>query len=132
MLGVLALAGCSTVMDTVGEPFVQPGKYNFLRCQEIAQQITNFEARSKELHELTDKANSGSGGPAVNMFVYGPDLREVDASLRALRKASGEKRCDDDKAPGKEASKAAVPIAPAAATPAGAPASGTGNLGPLH
>jgi hypothetical protein len=125
MLCALALAGCSTVVDTVGETFIQPGKYNFLRCQEIAQQITGMEARSKELHELTDRANASAGGPAVNMLVYGPDLREVDASLRLLRKTSGEKRCDDDKAPGKETAK--IPIAPPA-TPAGA----TGNLGPLH
>src|ERR1700758_3945319 len=66
VLLAMVLAGCSTVMDSVGDPFVQPGKYDFLRYQEIAQQLAGQEARSKELHELMDKANTGFGGSAVN------------------------------------------------------------------
>lgn len=123
------LAGCSTVMDTVGDPFVQPGKFNFLRCQELAQQIASFEARSKELHELMDKADAGVGGSAVNMFVYGPDRREVDAALRLLHKTAAEKRCDDGKEPAKGT--AGAPAAPAAAA-AAVPAAAKGDLGPLH
>jgi hypothetical protein len=128
VLLVLVLAGCTTVMDTVGDPFVQPGKYDFLRCQEIAQQLAGMEARSKELHELMDKANAGFGGSAVSMFVYAPDLREVDAALGLLHKTSGEKRCDD----GKEVGTAAPspPVAPAV-TPAAAGVS-KGDLGPLR
>jgi hypothetical protein len=134
VLLAMALAGCSTVMDTVGDPFVQPGKYDFLRCQEIAQQMAGMEARSKELHELMDKANAGFGGSAVSMFVYAPDLREVDAALNLLHKTSGEKRCDDGKEVGTAApSPPAAPSTPAApaATPAAAAVS-RGDLGPLH
>ena len=131
VLLVLVLAGCTTVMDTVGDPFVQPGKYDFLRCQEIAQYLAGMEARSKELHELMDKANTGFGGSAVSMFVYAPDLREVDAALSLLHKTSGEKRCDDGKEVGTAApSPPAAPAAPAAA-PAAAGVS-KGDLGPLH
>jgi hypothetical protein len=115
-------------MDTVGDPFVQPGKYDFLRCQEIAGQLAGMEARSKELHELMDKANAGFGGSAVSMFVYAPDLREVDAALSLLHKTSGEKRCDDGKEAG--TAKPSPPPAPAA-TPAAAAVS-KGDLGPLH
>ena len=110
-------------MDSVGDPFVQPGKYDFLRCQEIAAQLAGMEARSKELHELIDKSNSGFGGGAVSMFVYAPDLREVEAMLILLHKTSGEKRCDDGKDVGTGAP------SPAAASAAGA---SRANLGPLH
>jgi hypothetical protein len=128
VLLVMVLAGCTTVMDTVGDPFVQPGKFDYLRCQEIAQNLVAMEARSKELHELMDKANAGLGGGAVSMFVYGPDLREVDAALSLLHKTSGEKRCDN----GKEVGTAAPsPPAAPAATPAAAGVS-KGDLGPLH
>jgi hypothetical protein len=127
VLLAMVLAGCSTVMDSVGDPFVQPGKYDFLRCQEIAQQLAGMEARSKELHELMDKANAGIGGSAVNLFVSRPDLAEVDASLTLLHKTSGEKRCDDGKEVGTGAPATA---ATATATP---PASASkANLGPLH
>jgi hypothetical protein len=128
VLLAMILAGCTTVLDTVGDPFVQPGKYDFLRCQELAQQVAGMEARSKELHELMDKANAGFGGSAVSMFVYAPDLREVDAALNLLHKTSGEKRCDD----GKEVGRAAPsPPAAPAATPAAAGIS-KDDLGPLH
>ena len=117
MLLAMLLAGCSTVMDSVGDPFVQPGKYDFLRCQEIAVQLAGMEARSKELHELMDKANAGFGGSAVNLFVYRPDLAEVDASLALLRKTSAEKRCGDSKDVG---------------IGAPSPAAAKADLGPLH
>jgi hypothetical protein len=109
----LLVGGCAAAVDTIGEPFVQPGKFNFLRCQEIAQQIAFYEGRSKELHELIDKANAGVGGSAVSMFVYGPDLQDVDAELRLLHKTAGEKRCDDDKPQPAAQPQAAAPAAAA-------------------
>ena len=124
VLLAMTLAGCSTVMDSVGDPFVQPGKFEFLRCQEIAAQMIGMEARSKELHDLMDKANAGFGGGAVNLFVYRPDLAEVDASISLLRKTSAEKRCDDGKEVG---TGAPSPAAAAAATGAS-----KANLGALH
>ena len=121
MLLAMLLAGCSTVMDSVGDPFVQPGKYDFLRCQEIAGQLVSMEARSKELHELMDKANAGFGGSAVNLFVYRPDLAEVDASITLLRKTSDEKRCDDGKN-----------VGTGATSPSAATGASKANLAPLH
>ena len=131
VLLAMVLAGCTTVMDTVGDPFVQPGKYDFLRCQEIAVQLAGMEARRKELHELMDTANAGFGGSAVSMFVYAPDLREVDAALNLLHKTSGEKRCDDGKEVGTAAPSPPAAAAAPAATPAAAGVS-KGDLGPLH
>ena len=44
-----------------------------------------------------------SGVSVVNTFVYGPDLNNVEAELRALQQAAGEKNCPANiaKAPGK-------------------------------
>ena len=46
---------------------------------------------------------AGVGGGAVNTFVYGPDLNNVEAELRALQQAAAEKNCPANiaKAPGK-------------------------------
>jgi hypothetical protein len=88
------LGGCASALDTYGDPFVQPGKFNFLRCQDIAERVATAEKREQELRSLMSRADSGVGGGAVNLFVYKPDLQGVQADLRLLRKTAGEKRCD--------------------------------------
>lgn len=91
-----ALGGCSTVADNFGDPWVQPGKFQFLHCEDLGKRLVTAQSREQELHALMDRAASGGGGTAVNLFVYEPDLRQVQAELRALRVAAGEKRCPDD------------------------------------
>jgi hypothetical protein len=91
-----ALGGCSTITDTVGDPWISPGKFQFLHCEDIGKRLVTAQAREQELHTLMDRANGGASGTAVNWFVYAPDLKGVEAELRALRVAAGEKRCSDD------------------------------------
>jgi hypothetical protein len=102
-----ALAGCSAVSTTIGDPFSSPGKFEHLNCNDIMGRITGAEAREKELKKLMDRSSSGMGGGAVNVFVYGPDLEGVEADLRQLRVTAGEKRCADE--PVRGAPKADLP-----------------------
>jgi hypothetical protein len=151
MLMVLVLSGCTsafdTAVDSVGEPFVQPGKYDLLHCQDLTGQAAAQENRVKELHELMERSGDGVGGTAVNVFVYGPDLKEAEAMLRLIRKTQAGKGCDKDSGKPTQSTRT-VPVAatPAASTrgliaapaPARAPASSSypappaGNLDPLH
>ena len=96
MLLAAALAGCA---ETFGDPYVAPGKFRFLRCPDIAARQDTAEARHTELLALMERSGVG----AVNTFVYGPDLNNVEAELRALQRASSEKNCPANiaKAPGK-------------------------------
>jgi hypothetical protein len=98
-----ALGGCAGVMETVGDPYVAPGKFRFLRCPDIAARLDTAEARHQELLALMERSSAGAGGGAVNMFVYGPDVTNVEAELRALRQTSADKNCPANvtKAPGK-------------------------------
>jgi hypothetical protein len=93
MLLAAALGGCAGVMETVGDPYVAPGKFRFLRCPDIAARLDTAEARHKELLALMERSGAGVGGGAVNMFVYGPDVNNVEAELRALQQTSAEKNC---------------------------------------
>jgi hypothetical protein len=95
VLLVSALGGCATVYETVGDPNVSPGKFNFLRCDDIAKRLATAETRDQELRALMDRAKNGVGGGAVNLLVYAPDLQQVEAELRLLRRTAGEKRCAD-------------------------------------
>lgn len=96
LLFAAVLGGCSTVSDTVGDPWIAPGKFQFLHCEDIGKRLVAAQVREQELHTLMQRSSEGSGGTAVNWFVYQPDLRGVEAELRALRVAAGEKRCSDD------------------------------------
>jgi hypothetical protein len=90
------LAGCASVSNFVGDPWISPGKFQFLRCEDLARRIVTAEDKQRQLRVLMDRANNGAAGTPVNVFVYGPDLQTVEAELRLLRKTSGEKRCADE------------------------------------
>ena len=94
--GLLAatLGGCATSLNV--DPFVAPAKFQFLRCEDIAKRLAATQTREQELRTLMDRAETGFGGPAVNMLVYQPDLQTVQSELRQLRDAGVEKRCPDD------------------------------------
>jgi hypothetical protein len=97
VLLALVLGGCATVYEMAGDPYVSPGKFTYLRCEDIAKRIAEGETRDRELRALMDKASNGVGGGAVNLFVYAPDRDGVEAELRLLRRTAGEKRCDAPK-----------------------------------
>ena len=91
-----ALGGCATSLNVVGDPFVAPAKFQFLRCEDIGKRLRTSQRREKELRVLMDRASTGTGGSAVNMFVYQPDYQTVQSELRQLREAAVEKRCPDE------------------------------------
>jgi hypothetical protein len=94
--GALALAGCSMGFsgDHTGGFFVQPGKYQFLKCPDLAQRSVAASNREKELVSLMERANQDAVGPVVNLMVYSADLQQVRADLAELQVASREKGCD--------------------------------------
>jgi hypothetical protein len=93
----LALGACSTGFDKVYSTnfWVEPGKYQFLKCQDIAGRIVSGSVREKELMSLMDRANQDPAGPLVNLMVYRSDLEQVRADLALLQQTSREKGCDN-------------------------------------
>jgi hypothetical protein len=91
-----ALGGCAGLTATVGDPYIAPGKFGFLRCPDLATRLETAQARQRELQALMDRSGSGVGGGAVNAFVYRPDLDGVEAELRALKQTAAEKNCTDE------------------------------------
>jgi hypothetical protein len=93
-----SLAGCTSVENFVGDPFVEPAKFQYLRCKDILNRIGGGENRHAELQGLMQRAAAGTGGGAVNWLVYQPEYVQVEAQLRLLRRTAGEKRCADETA----------------------------------
>ena len=90
-----SLGGCSTSLNVVGDPFVAPAKFQFLRCEDIAKRLIASEARERELRGLMDRASTDAGGSAVNLLVYQPDYQTVQSELRQLHEAAVEKQCPE-------------------------------------
>jgi hypothetical protein len=93
---VASLGGCTTSLNFIGDPFMAPAKFQFLRCEDIAKRLVATQARERELRGLMDRASVDTGGSAVNMLVYQPDYRTVQSELRQLHEAAVDKQCPDE------------------------------------
>jgi hypothetical protein len=97
--GLLLLAGtlaaCAATLDDVGGLYVAPGKFDLLKCPDLAKRSIAASNREKQLISLMDRANQDAAGPVVNALVYSNDLNTVRAELALLRKTTAEKHCDN-------------------------------------
>lgn len=91
------LAGCAGTFD-YQSLYAQPGKFRFLRCQDLAPRAVGLEQREKELNSLIERAEKGPGGSVISPMVYGPELEQVRADRRELQQTTAEKNCDAPKA----------------------------------
>jgi hypothetical protein len=94
-LAVASLGGCTSSFDVIGDPFVAPAKFRFLRCEDIAKRLVTSGTREQELRTLMDRASAGTGGSTVNIFVYQPEYQTVQSELRQLHETAVEKQCPD-------------------------------------
>jgi hypothetical protein len=96
--GALALGACSSIgLDQVytGGFWVEPGKYQFLKCKDLAERSMGDSAREKELMSLMERANQEAVGPVVNFMVYQSDLEQVRADMALIQQTAREKGCDN-------------------------------------
>ena len=95
----LALAACSTSTSTEKiystNFWVQPGKYDFLKCPDLARISMADSAREKELVSLIERANQEAVGPIISLLAYRSDLEQVRADLVLLQQTAREKGCDN-------------------------------------
>jgi hypothetical protein len=80
-------------MEEYGPHSSLPGKFDYLKCPEIAARARAAVLREADLMKDVDKANGDAVGPAVSFLIYRDELSSVRAEQYALRKASDDKRC---------------------------------------
>jgi hypothetical protein len=95
----LALGACSgsTGFDKVytADLWVQPGKYDFLKCPDLASRWISDSNQEKQLLSLMERADQEAVGPLVNWTVYRADLEQVRADMVLLQRTAREKGCDN-------------------------------------
>jgi len=102
---VLAVVGCAALaLGACTSPsvekvystdfWVQPGKYDFLKCPDLAKRSIADSAREKELVSLIERANQEAIGPVISLMVYQSDLQQVRADLALIQRTAHQKGCD--------------------------------------
>jgi hypothetical protein len=100
---VASLGGCASTLNMVGDPFVAPRKFQYLRCEDIAKRLVTTKAREQELRTLMERSSAGAGGSTVNLLVYHPDYQQVSSEVQQLKEAAVEKQCPPEKTETKKA-----------------------------
>jgi hypothetical protein len=91
----LALGACSTGQLDTGNFWVQPGKYDFLKCPDLASRWIADSTREQQLLSLMQRADQEAVGPVVNLMVYRSDLEQVRADMALLQQTARNKGCDN-------------------------------------
>lgn len=94
LVAILAppLLGCAQNLD-LGILYAAPGKYDYLRCEDLPARLAAALKREKELTDLMTRANQEAGGAVVNVVAYSADLAQVRADMKILRQAAIDKKC---------------------------------------
>jgi hypothetical protein len=105
-LGLAALGGCAGGTGGTGgtgglqnvystDFWVEPGKFEFLKCPDLARQSISLSDNEKRLMSLMERANQDAGGALVNFGVYDVQLKQTRANLELVQRTAREKGCDN-------------------------------------
>jgi hypothetical protein len=91
-----ALGGCAGGMQGVYSTdfWVEPGKYEFLKCRDLAGQSVALSQNEQKLMSLMERANQDVAGSIINVAVYRAQLDQTRASLELVQRTAREKGCD--------------------------------------
>lgn len=87
-----ALTGCG-LSDGAGALFVDPGRYTFYRCEDLAARRQVLTTRENELRDLIEKASESAGGAVVGSLAYRSEYDSVLAEEKLLQRKAAEKNC---------------------------------------
>ena len=89
------LAACASEISNplAGGAFVDPGKYEFYSCDQIAANRKGVVDKLEKLKLLMDKAEKGAGGAVVNVIAYKGDYVMAQDELKLIDATARDKKC---------------------------------------
>jgi hypothetical protein len=88
---LFGLAGCGS--DGAGALFVDPGRYTFYHCDDLAARRKVLVARENELRGLMEKASESPAGSVVGSLAYRSEYDSVIAEQKLLQRDAAAKNC---------------------------------------
>jgi hypothetical protein len=94
LAALLAACASSEISNPLaGGAFVDPGKYEFYSCEQIAANRKNVVAQLEKLKLLMDKAEKGTGGTVVSVIAYKGDYIAAQDELKVIDATARDKKC---------------------------------------
>jgi hypothetical protein len=90
-----AVSACSSAGNNPLTVFVDPGKYQYYSCEQIAANRKHWSTKEQELQALMDKAEQGAGGAIVNVLAYKSDHIAASEEVKVLDVAARAKNCEN-------------------------------------
>ena len=89
------LAACASEISNplMGGAFVDPGKYEFYSCEQIAANRKRVEDQVEKLKLLMDKAEQGVGGAVVSVIAYRVEYTAAQDELKVIDATARDKKC---------------------------------------
>ena len=89
------LAACASEISNplMGGFFVDPGKYEWYSCEQIAANRKAVAERQQQLKLLMDKAEKGTGGAMVNVIAYKGEYVMAQDELKLIDATARDKKC---------------------------------------
>jgi hypothetical protein len=88
----VTLAGCA-LDEGPGQLAVDPGRYQFYHCNDLAARMGALQSRENELRSLMAKASEGGGGTVIGALAYRADYEAVLSEQKMLQRTAAEKKC---------------------------------------
>jgi hypothetical protein len=90
-----ALGGCAGGLQSVytSDIWVEPGKYEFLKCPDLARRSVEFSEAEKKLMSQMERANQDVAGPLINLAVYRAQLEQIRSNIELVQRTAHEKAC---------------------------------------
>jgi len=90
-----ALGGCAGGLQSVytTDIWVEPGKYEFLKCPDLARRSVDLSDAEKKLVSQMERANQDVAGPLINLAVYRAQLEQIRANIELVQRTAREKGC---------------------------------------
>ena len=87
----LIVTGCGS--DGPGAIWVDPGKYTFYKCDDLARRWKALITREVELRGLIEKANESAAGAVIGSVAYRSDYEAVLSEEKMLQRTAADKKC---------------------------------------
>jgi len=89
------LGACASEISNplMGGAFVDPGKYEFYSCEQIASNRKGVGDKLEKLKLLMDKAEKGTGGAVVSVIAYKGDYIAAQDELKVIDATARDKKC---------------------------------------
>ena len=89
------LAACASEISSplMGGAFVDPGKYEFYSCDQIAANRKSMVEKLEKLKLLMDKAEKDTGGTVVSVIAYKGDYIAAQDELKVIDATARDKKC---------------------------------------